>query len=559
MFMLIFLSLVSTRTVTIYMSLSIIYMRCTYSLYICSNSLYYRICFCAEQTNEGSEFYVGFFQNRFGRLREPQKYPPVLWITTKEDTQVEFTVSTINGTFFTGFAESNKITYVNLSIEIIVSDSTQSNTAEWFKGIHIKSKNGKKLVIFGQNEQVGSNDAYLALPVITLPGKRSYQYIVSSVNGDSGTVAQAKDSVALIVGTENDTELVINPSVIIRNGFAPAKTGYQFIPGAPASLNTITIHRFQTFYLQVRGGDISGTRIIANKPISVFSGHECANVPLKRSPCDMLIEQIPSIDTWGSEVVTIPLKTKKGGDIIKIIASQDITIVNVTRTDIDDGMVTRDPSFILNAGQFAELLIKEFSLIQSNHPIGVFQIGRSFGADNVIFSDPLMLLVPPYEQYLNSYAVATAPFEPSLTKTIKDRAAYDNYTNIAVPADFFDATLLVVNNKAVNASEFKPIRRADNSIWGYGAQLLLDEGAQIIKHHNPNAVLSVTLYGFSNQQSWGCAGGIGLAPVGGNINAKQNQPGCKESARPIRSNNGYKQPKLSYQVRSRSLRILLLE
>ena len=473
---------------------------------------HYRVYFCAEQTNEGSEFYVGFFLNRFGRLYDLQKYPPVLWITTKEDTQVEFTVSTINGTFFTGFAESNKITYVNMPIEIIVSDSTQS---EWFKGIHIKTKSGKKLDMFGQNEQIASNDAYLALPVVTLPGKRSYEYIVASVYGDSGTASQAKDSVALIVGTENDTEIIIDPSVVIRNSFAPAKTGYQFIPGAPASLNTITIQRFQTFYLQVRGDDISGTRIVANKPISVFSGHECANVPFKSSPCDMLIEQVPPIDTWGSEVITVPLTTK-GGDIIKVIASQDATTVNVTRTNVDDGMVTRDPSFILNAGQFKELLIKEFSLIQSDHPIGVFQFGSSYTADNVIISDPLMLFVPPYEQYRTSYAVATAPFEPSIKNSLNGRVAYVNYTNIAVPAIFFNANLIMVNKKAVNASDFKPIRRADKSIWGYGAQLLLDAGAQIIRHEDPNAVLSVTLYGFSNQQSWGCVGGIGLAPVAGN-------------------------------------------
>jgi len=151
--------------------------------------------------------------------------------------------------------------------------------------------------------------------------------------------------------------------------------------------------------------------------------------------------------------------------------------------------------------------------MQSNHPIGVFQLARSFTTDNVILSDPLMLLVPPYKQYLNSYAIATAPFENSLAKTLSGRVAYINYTNIAVSAEFFNASLLIVNNKSVNASDFKPIRRADDSIWGYGAQLLLDEGAQIIKHQNPNAVLSVTLYGFSNQQSWGCTGGMGLAPI----------------------------------------------
>ena len=399
-----------------------------------------------------------------------------------------------------------------MPLGIIVYDSTQPNTAERFKGIHIKTKDSKKIVVFGQNEELASNDAYLALPVITPLGGRSHEYIVASVHGASGTTQQAKDSVALVVGTENDTEIIIKPSVFIPNGLAPFR---QFIPSFPDFFNRITIQRFQTIYLQVRGGDISGTRIIANKPISVFSGHECANVPYDSKPCDVLIEQTPPTDTWGSEVVTIPLKTK-GGDIIKIIASQNATRVNVTHTNINDGAVTSSPSFILNTGQFKELLIKSFSLIKSNHPIEVFQFATSFKADGVIISDPLMLLVPPYKQYRNSYAVATAPFEPTIAGTVKDRVAYVNYTNIVVPAEYFNVSSLIINNKMANASDFKPIRRADSSVWGYGAQLVLDEGAQVIKHKDPNAVLSVTLYGFSNQQSWGCTGGMGLAPIAGN-------------------------------------------
>ena len=465
--------------------------------------------FCIEQTNEGNEFYVGFFHNRFHVHDEIEKIPPVLWITTKETTKVKFTVSTINGTIFSGFARPQQITYVAVSTGMIVSDSTPS---EWFKGIHIKTKKGKKIVVFGQNEEAASNDAYLALPVVTLPGGRSHEYIVASIKGDFGK--QARDSVALIIGTKNDTKIVIKPSVTIPNHFAPAATGHQFVPGSPDSLNTITIQRFQTVYLQVHNGDISGTRIIANKPISVFSGHECADVPLSSEPCDMLIEQIPPVDTWGFEVVTIPLKTRKG-DIIKVIASQDATRVNVTHTNIDDGIITKHDTFSLNAGQFEELLIKDFSLIQSDNPIAVFQFARSYEVDSVIISDPLMLLVPPYGQFCNGYAVATAPFEPSLAQTLEGRVAYVNYTNIAVPAEFFNVSSLIINNKKANAPEFKPIRRADKSIWGYGAQLLLDEGAQVIKHQDPNAVLSMTMYGFSNQQSWGCTGGIGLAPIAG--------------------------------------------
>ena len=474
-----------------------------------------------DQTNEGNEFFVGFFRNRFGRSDEEEVIPPVLWITTKESTPVNFTVATIFGLLASGVATPGEITYVDIPLGFVVFDSTVDNDDDTrFKGIRIKAEGDRRVVVFGQHEEVASNDAYLGLPVISLPTGRSYEYIAASIHGDGGTVAQAKDSVALIIGTENDTEIILEPSVLIRHAFAPAVTGGQFIAGVPVELRTVIIQRFQTFYLQVRGGDISGTRIIANKPISFFSGHECANVPLASQPCDIVIEQLPPIDTWGTEVVTVPLRTRNS-DVLKVFASQDSTTVNVTYTDINNGMVTSD-SFTLDRNAFIELGgtttaptggIGDFALIQSNNPIAVFQFSRSFQTDNNIVSDPFMLSVPSCEQYRNMYAVATAPFDPSIEGTVTGRVAYVNYTNIAVPAEYFNASLITVNNNSVNASEFRPIRRADNSIWGYGAQLLLDEGVQVIRHADPNAALSVTLYGFSNQMSWGYIGGTGLDPV----------------------------------------------
>ena len=476
--------------------------------------------YSVDQTNEGNEFFVGFFRNRFGRADEPEVIPPVLWITTKESMPVNFTVSTFSGLLTSGVATPGEITYVDIPIGFVVFNSTEdSETDTRFKGIYIKAQDDRRIIVFGQHEEVASNDAYLALPIILLPAGRSYEYIAASILGDSGTVSQAKDSVALIIGTENDTEIILEPSVIIRHPFAPALTGGQFIPGTPVQFRTVTIQRFQTLYLEVRGGDISGTRIITNKPISVFSGHECANVPLDSEPCDILIEQLQPIDTWGTEAVTVPLRTRSG-DILKVFASQDSTTVNVTYTNISSGMVTSD-SFTLNRNGFRELggtsivatgAIADFALIQSNNPIAVFQFSRSFTTDDNVISDPFMLSVPPCEQYRNSYAVAPAPFDPSIGGTVSGRGPYVNYTNIAVPAEYFNASLITINDNPINASEFRPIRRADNSIWGYGAQLELD-GVAMISHSDPNAALSVTLYGFSNQMSWGCTGGTGLAPV----------------------------------------------
>ena len=128
-----------------------------------------------------------------------------------------------------------------------------------------------------------------------------------------------------------------------------------------------------------------------------------------------------------------------------MFASQDSTTVNVTYTDTTSGMVTSDSfSFTLNHNGFRELggvslntigAIGDFALIQSNNPIAVFQFSRSFTTDNIILSGPFMLSVPSCEQYRDSYAVVTAPFDPSIEGTISGRVAYVNYTNIAVPAE----------------------------------------------------------------------------------------------------------------------------
>ena len=90
----------------------------------------------------------------------------------------------------------------------------------------------------------------------------------------------------------------------------------------------------------------------------------------------MLIEQVPPVDTWGTEVVTIPLITRSA-DTIKVFASQASTTVSITRTDISSGMVTSDPSFTLDRNRFRELVISDYTLIQSNNPIGVFNLAEA--------------------------------------------------------------------------------------------------------------------------------------------------------------------------------------
>ena len=205
-------------------------------------------------------------------------------------------------------------------------------------------------------------------------------------------------------------------------------------------------------------------------------------------------------------MVTIPLKTRVS-DVIKIIASQYSTTVDVTYTDYVTGSVTSDSTFTLNLGQSKELTVGDYALIKSNHPIGVFQISKSSYADNNIISDPFMLMVPSRQQYLNSYTITTAPFHSELEGKFKDLVPYTHYINIAVPATFFNTSKIVVDDKAINISVFNAIRFSNNKIWGYGAQLKVKPGVHVVKHLNSKAVLSVVVYGFTSQMSYGYCGG----------------------------------------------------
>ena len=458
------------------------------------------------QANAGNEFYLGFFQNYNSAYCGAEKYPPIIWVTTPETTSVSFVITTHNGIIYSGTVCPTLVTYISIPLDLIVSESAPMAISERFKGIRIKAEGDKKIIVFGQYEELGSNDAYVALPVVPLPIVMNLEYILVSVYGDTGTGVTVKDSVGLIIGNEDDTHVTIVPSVTIEHKLAHLGS---FSPEFSEYLNTITIHKYQTLYLQVRGGDISGTRVITNKPVSVFSGHECANVPLQSFGCDMLIEQIPPTYTWGTEVVTLPLITRKDY-VIKIIASQQSTVVDVTYTGDAIGSAKSISTFTLNSGQFRELVVRDYALIKSNWPIAVFQISRSFLADNNIRSDPFMLMVPSRQQYLNGYTIVSAPFRDDLEGRIPNLVAYTHYINIVVPAEFFNANQIVGNRGSpiAPASSYSPIRYSNNKVWGYGALLRLYSGAQIIKHLNRNAVLSVVVYGFTTQMSYGYCGGL---------------------------------------------------
>ena len=121
------------------------------------------------QANAGNEFYLGFFQNYNSAYCGAKKYPPIIWVTTPETTSVSFVITTHDGIIHSGTVCPALVTYISVPLDLIVSESAPMTISERFKGIRIKAEGDKKIIVFGQYEELGSNDAYVALPVVHLP------------------------------------------------------------------------------------------------------------------------------------------------------------------------------------------------------------------------------------------------------------------------------------------------------------------------------------------------------------------------------------------------------
>ncbi len=335
-------------------------------------------------------------------------------------------------------------------------------------GIHVTAN--QEVTVYGLNQKRYTTDAYLGLPTDIL-GKEyiNLTYPVSLYGSGSTKLPGSR---LTIIASKNDTRITIIPSV--NAGGRSAHTAY-----------TISLNQGQTYQLSAEyasGDDLSGTQISADKPIAVFGSHRCTVIPTHKTACDHIVEQLFPISTWGQNFVTMPLATRKNGDTFRILASTDGTTVKLNGATI----VT------LNRGQVYERVISGPAQITADKPILVAQYSNSSSYDNVT-SDPFMMLVPPYEQFLGNYTVTT----PS-------SGIRANYINIVAP----NAAVghITLDGSIIPANRFVAIGSSGFS----GVQVAVGKGSHSLSGSHP---FGVFVYGFDDYDSYGYPGGLSLGHV----------------------------------------------
>ena len=307
-----------------------------------------------------------------------------------------------------------------------------------------------------------TTDAYRSLPTDAI-GTTYFVLGYHAGNNDLGSEAS-------IVATANDTVVTITPS--------------QDLPGHPAGTPyDVTLNLGDVY--QINSGltmDVDGTTVMATKPVSVFGGNECTNVPADFDFCDHLVEQLPPTTQWGRQFVTEPLAARSGGDTFRVLAVLDDTTVTI------NGFVEAT----LNRGEMFEGIIQGASTIDTNHPVLVAQYSNGTLYDGVT-SDPFMMLIPPYEQFLNNYVVTTPASGFAM-----------NFINVVAPTS--EIGQITLDGAVVGSGAFAPIGTSGFS----GAELAVDLGSHALSGPQP---FGIFVYGFSDFDSYGYPGGYGTAQV----------------------------------------------
>lgn len=418
-------------------------------------------------STEGKDFWVGYLTNWLQSSNNPVVLE--LYISAEDTTR-----GTVTMPRQSSFIPIDFEVYPNTTKKIIIPTSlamaSGSNIIE-NKGIHVEADNN--ISLYAMNKRQYSADMTVVLPTYSLGN--NYFVLSHWESGNRNNNANS-DSEFLIVGITDSTEVEIIPTQTTING-NPANIPFR-----------VTLLKGQTYQIRAKA-DLTGSQIIAtNKTgcqnFAVFSGNmytqvgEC-NV---ENGHDHLFAQMYPTNTLGKEFIVVPLENRFGGDIIKLLATQDNTSITAN-----------DNTYSLDAGEFVKLLSGTVLKVSSDHPIAVGQYSRTMDCDGTL-GDPFLIPISPNEQLLkkitfNAPSIATLSLY-SLNIITKQRD---------VSSITFDGS---------------PIGNMFNNIIGseYAyARINTTGGNHTIKSNNG---FIAYVYGFGHNESFGYATGASL----GNLN-----------------------------------------
>ena len=310
------------------------------------------------------------------------------------------------------------------------------------KGVRITTADTASVYSINFNQYTA--DGARILPIQTL----GTEYLISSYSG-----LDSYGSQFLVVATEDQTEVEITPTAPTL-GNNPA--------GVPF---TVVLNAGQSYQVRVSGSgtDFTGTSVRSTsafggpKPIAVFGGVRCTNIPVGCTACDHIYDQCMPLNTWGTEVAVVPFSFANGYTY-RIMAQTDGTVMSVNG----------GAPITLDAGEFQEYNnVNTPQCVSSNGAINVTQYMQ--GASCAGQADPAMVNLNDLTQTIDE-ATFTTLVSPIITQ---------HGLNLILPTA--DVGTLLLDGVAIPAGSFQPFPGCSGHSY---AQLLISQGNHTLVSEN---------------------------------------------------------------------------
>ncbi len=193
----------------------------------------------------------------------------------------------------------------------------------------------------------------------------------------------------------------------------------------------IQLQEYDIFQLESDQFDMTGIYINSTRPIAVFGGHECSEIPVNTRFCDHLVSQVPPLEELGTAFNIGPIdgRGSDAGYIIRVVATQQGTSVTFS---------TRNNPVTLNRGEWEQETVNDNKLVSTvvcSKPCVVTQYNPSHEViENDIETDAFMTLIPPVDHYLEKMRFGTGKYYDEGSS----RNFRTNFVSIMAPAFALD-------------------------------------------------------------------------------------------------------------------------
>lgn len=253
-------------------------------------------------------------------------------------------------------------------------------------GVNIRSD--KPVQVTGYNRRPLSSDAFLAIPTAAL-GRR--YHVLELESASTGLYGGSEFG---IVATEDDTTIDVFPRRALRRldgTVVEAGRSYR-----------VTLARGETYFAHglavEKGVSLAGSRIESTRPVAVYAGAQCANVPRWYAHCDHHVEQMLPDHALGYEFFSMPLATHLRGELFRAVAIEPDTQLRINGTLVAT----------LGAGEAFERIINYPARFETDRPVALGQFAPSTELDGRIYDDDSSFtLLPPAGLARASYVFAT--------------------------------------------------------------------------------------------------------------------------------------------------------